>query len=244
MITVYYMIIALIVAAGVFIIFTSDKDNARKSKKRKFSEYEVAKIKEEIKSIEDKSSKDSSESYQQSIKYANTANSKCPKCSGTNVNDRIKQHKGEISGRFSGSSFFGTGSSSGSLSGKLDTHGVNKCNDCEHEWKKTEPYYPNSKSSLDMMVKRVVFYLQNVHEYNNMKYDPLDLDEKFSSLEEKKNSKKRTIDDSFNALSIFWKGYHIETLETMIDRDGGWAIDSYYKFKDEQALCELGFEKF
>lgn len=67
-------------------------------------------------------------------------NNICPKCKSTNVTDRIKRFEGEINGRSHGNYWsalsFGSGSSSGYINGKFDTNEVNKCNDCENEWKK------------------------------------------------------------------------------------------------------------
>jgi hypothetical protein len=63
-------------------------------------------------------------------KSAKLTNSHCPKCRKSNVIDKIRRVKGDISGNFK--------LGFGSVSGKIDTNSVNTCSSCGHEWIKEE----------------------------------------------------------------------------------------------------------
>ena len=141
------------------------------------SEYEAIKLK-----IDAANEKTRNSRYE----YAKLANDKCPHCKSTNVNERIKRIQGSLKGSSSGSySLFG-GSSSGYISGSLDTNEVNKCNDCQHEWKITSSHEYHFISLYDV-VERLNRTMEKIQKIINgdVKWDPNDLDEKCTSKEEK-----------------------------------------------------------
>jgi DNA-directed RNA polymerase subunit M/transcription elongation factor TFIIS len=88
------------------------------------------------------------------------SDSKCPRCGGTQVVDRIAQviGKGSVSGSFS----LGYGSVYGSSN--IDTNGVNHCSKCGHEWKK---YKNNYKWASDIITD----YLNGLMTHFEGKYD-------------------------------------------------------------------------
>jgi hypothetical protein len=73
----------------------------------------------------------------------NKHNNTCPNCDNSNeksIVDKISRvmGKGTMSGSMSGSIF----GSSGYVSGRseTDTHAINNCNECGHQWKKRKSY--------------------------------------------------------------------------------------------------------
>ena len=85
----------------------------------------------------------------------------CPKCGSNNVVDKISQLKGEINGTSFGTMSFGSGYSSGSIHGTMDTLEINKCNECSNEWKKIkysnigEPSWENKIRYLRLSIKNL-----------------------------------------------------------------------------------------
>lgn len=90
--------------------------------------------------------------------YSRNRNAECPKCGSNEVNDRIKRIQGEGESSFSGSFMFGCGSISGSGSSSIDTNEVNKCNKCEHEWKKHDYEWESERDMFEDMVFYPNFY--------------------------------------------------------------------------------------
>lgn len=82
----------------------------------------------------------------------NERNGKCPKCDSTKINDRIKRIQGSGRGSMSGSFLLGSGGFSGSSSFDMDTNEVNKCNNCEHEWKKRERNFVSENEAFGDLI--------------------------------------------------------------------------------------------
>ena len=104
--------------------------------------------------FDDKSTQKNSEGRSQSEKN----NSSCPKCNSTYINHRIKRIQGKIDGDIYGSSSLFSGSLSGSLHGKIDTNEVNKCNDCQNEWKVSDYKYTYSSRLMRDSIIRIYSY--------------------------------------------------------------------------------------
>ncbi len=185
---------------------------------------QVCIIKSEIKHVEDKLNKEYTITSEQHRKEVNDANSICPKCKSTKVNDRIKRIQGEInglsSGSFSGGLFGGSGFSSGSIHGEMDTNEVNVCNECNHEWKKVKLSNNIGISySLENRIQVLVWYCRSIIEYNNCTFDPLDAAEKFSSLEEKKAAAQKSIAMCYGKKqSEVFNGVFIETIQEIANQ--------------------------
>jgi hypothetical protein len=149
------------------------------------SPEEKEKLKAQYQVLEERLNKSYNEESEFYKKRASEKNGVCPKCKSENVNNRIKRIKGEISGSSYGSSVFGTGSSRGSLSGSVDTHEVNKCNDCQHEWQIYD-YKPTWVSIYDVIdyPTNVMRFMEKAYN-GNVEWNPNDLNETCASKEEK-----------------------------------------------------------
>ena len=167
----------------------------QQERKRKYQERK-AKITDYIKAYDHDQFNKTWEANKKHEKFAEEANSKCPKCGSTNVINRITRTKGEIHGKgefssYSSSSHFLFGSSShhsgggySEIDGELDTLPVNKCKDCGHEWQIKEPYREKEDdifSAFDYTNERL---FDKVKDYYKLKYDPDDVTEECNSLEE------------------------------------------------------------
>lgn len=141
-------------------------------------------------------------------------NGKCSKCNSTNINGRIRRIKGEIAGRSSGD---------WGLSGEIDTLGVNKCNDCGHEWKIYEgkPFYIDYGDIIGYVNTLMRF----VGKYSSGEIDwnPNDLSEKFTSKDEKIQSEiNRTIEGFWGKNTLrFSGGLSLELLQYVVDIELG-----------------------
>lgn len=146
---------------------------------------EKEKLKAQLEVLQNRLSKDYKKQESRIKKEKEKHDGICPKCKSVNVNNRIKRIQGEIKGSGSGSSFFGTGSYSGSLRGSLDTNKVNKCNDCQHEWKiyERKPYYVGIYDVIDYPTNVMCFLERTMH--GKINWNPNDLNEKFATKEEK-----------------------------------------------------------
>jgi len=92
----------------------------------------------------------------------------CPKCSSNKVVDKISQLKGEINGTSFGSMSFGSGYSSGSIHGSMDTYEINKCNDCGNEWKKVT-YNNYGETSWDQKIRFLRLSISNFIQFPDKK---------------------------------------------------------------------------
>ena len=230
--------------------FKIRKENARilAEQKRILAEQKIIFIKKEIKIIEDKCEKISIEYNKEDKERLDKMNSVCPSCKSTNVNDRIKRIEGGINGSINGfgsSSLFG-GSSylSGSINGKIDTNEVNKCNDCQHEWKKFKKTYISLEDVLNPHINRVYYTLIDSYEAKNCKFDPMDINEPYNSLEEKKTALiKKVRDNWYTKKTIeFWTGTKIEVFENIFKKySDDYKYERYNKYFDKDLLLYFGF---
>jgi len=171
---------------------------------------------QQLKALSKESAKIESKSLNEQGKRKNST---CPACSSKNVNDRIKRTQGEFKseGSISGVAALGFGVISGrsSGSGSIDTNEVNKCNDCEHEWKKGKEWnYIIDKKSLDSNFSSLLYLLQDYEELNNLIFDKDDLNETFNSLEEKKAAKLKSIKEGYRYKRVkrYFKDIPIECI--------------------------------
>ena len=191
----------------LFGIITRIKANAEKRRARLLAEaQEKRRVYQERKSMIERYLDDErsrrhqieSEKYSTRKKDADKINSKCPHCGSTDIINVIIRTKGEIHGEGSyhshGYSYFGTGlfsgNGSGRIDGEMDTYPVNKCKSCGHEWNRVEPEW---KSEDDIYCTSKGFdypehFFLQIKRYLNMKHDPYDKNEKFNSLEEKREN--------------------------------------------------------
>jgi len=177
-------------------------------------------------------------------------NGVCPICDGKNVNDRMKKHVGSISGNTSGSSWsaltFGTSELSGSVNGSSDTKPINKCNDCDHEWDKYKlTYYSDWKLKRDC-IDLVHKLLADNYKCDNCTFDPMDVDEKYMSLVDKRVALREDLKDwRFDSCKRLWNGTSIEAFVKLSEE----AFPSTYyqyvhrKYYDEEFLLSLGMVK-
>jgi hypothetical protein len=143
------------------------------------------------------------------------SNNTCPKCKSTNVIDKISRNEGHLEGSSHGSgSLFGGFSSYGHIKGDWDTNPVNKCVDCNNEWKKT--VYVNNHSHFDSEMYRLSWFCQCVDNIKNTKFDPLDLSERFETIEEKRASYKEKLDEYSKDIKLFWGDSSIELIDSIL----------------------------
>lgn len=151
-------------------------------------------------------------------------NNVCPNCSSTNTIDKISQVKGEIHGNSSSYGGFGGYSSHSKIDGEMNTHAVNKCSDCNNEWVKETPL--PFILDCDFIAMQTYFVIKSEHTSANCTFDATDPLESFSTIEEKRESLKRTRDGWIADIIGFWSGIHIETLEL------------FTKTNDRRSFCE------
>lgn len=221
------------------------KSKEQKQQERILKENKVANIKKEIKAIKEKASAIADDQRNENRKAEEKSNSVCPKCNGTNVNDRIKCQQGELNGSFSGSSWsaltFGSSESHGSIIGSLDTNEVNKCNDCQHEWKKHKHTYTYSGDIIKNRLRLVKWHLEDLSAIRNVKFDPEDIKEEYNSLEEKKTAMQNKLKNSWkkDGIKEFWSGTSLEALRYFIKEHEAYQWDNIF---DEKELISLGFK--
>lgn len=152
-------------------------------------------------SYEDRLSKEAHAEFEKEIEEAAKVNSTCPKCHSKDVINLIHRTKGELHGKIDGSSstshyggLFSSSSHShsnthGEIDGELDTHPVNKCKACGHEWQIVDPEYQgydNAFSYYDSISPTQLYH--RLDGYLTATFDPYDVKENFNSLEEKRNA--------------------------------------------------------
>jgi len=165
--------------------------------------------------------------YERSKKKAEETNSKCPKCKSLNVNNRIKQIQCDIHGSSTGFGssylFGGSSHSSSSISGKIDTNPVNKCNDCQHEWEIEKAQYYSY--SLEDIAHNACRFLRSCYEAyeEEVTFNPNDLSEKYSSLEEKKQGLISDLKNIWtaNSVKLYFSKYSIELIQYVVDSEVG-----------------------
>lgn len=149
-------------------------------------------------------------------------NDKCPHCKSTNVNNRISRIQGSLKGSSYGNySLFG-GSISGNISGSLDTNEVNKCNDCQNEWKVMCPHQYTYLTDYEVIqtLARNTQRLQNIIN-GDVKWNPDDLDETCASKEEKIQKEIKYYTDPENYVNReifeFLSGLSLETINYLVE---------------------------
>jgi hypothetical protein len=222
----------------------------KKEQEKLLAEKKVAELKSELKRIDEKCSTIGSENYKRTSAEEMERNSTCPKCKSKNVNDRIKRQQGEIKGDFEGSGWsmltFGSSHSSGRIRGKMDTNEVNKCNDCQHEWKKHKATHTWSGDVLKNEIESVRSLLDKYYEAENCKFDALDLEEKYSSLEEKKNALTKSAKEYWLHSSVkrFWEGTTLDAFNALAKKHlSSWSYEYLVKSYNEELLLSFGFKK-
>lgn len=222
----------------------------KREQERLLAEQKVIALKAELKLIDEKVSAASSENWKKGRAEEDERNTTCPKCKSKNVNDRIKRQQGEIKGDFEGSGWsmltFGSSHSSGRIRGEMDANEVNKCNDCQHEWKKHEATYTRSGDVLKNKIESVGGLLDKYYEAENCKFDALDLEEKYSSLEEKKNALTKSAKEDWrhSAVKRFWEGTTLDAFNALAKKHlSSWRYECLEKSYNEDLLLSFGFKK-
>lgn len=196
-------------------------------------------LKVQYKKLKETAEKLAAAERKENIEKRDKFNNVCPKCKSDRVNDRIKRFEGEIKGSSSGNFVLGSGYSSGKIEGKFDTTEVNKCNDCQNEWKK----YPNdvNVSGYDYIqnqlfaLKRAFYSVDNI---DKTIWDRNDIKENYKSLDEKKEAIKKDFDKNHKVeeLTKFWGGYPTEVLIQAV-KDNHYMHDyvlDYFESKEVQ----------
>lgn len=219
-----------------------EKKRQYQARKKLITDYLDVYLKEERKKTDER--------YDRDKKYAEQANSKCPKCGSKNVVNHIRRTKGEIHGNGSISGFSSHSSglfSSHSLSslngrskidGELDTLPVNKCNDCGNEWKVEEVKYGtvyNKFSTHNSTCPNQLFF--RLEEYLDMEYDSNDITEECNSLEEKR---EKYVNEISSNKYIFTE--YRTAPRYMIEYALYNSITQFY-FREETAVEKFGFDK-
>lgn len=192
------------------------KKRLREEEARKLAEKKATLLRMELQEIEKKTNTIADKERYRYREIDKRYNTICPNCRGVNVNDRIKRQQGSIEGSIHGSGssflFFGSSSISGSVHGSLDTNEVNKCNDCGHEWKKTNRTYTYCSDVYEKMCRFVIGLCSMKRDINNCNYDPLDVNEKYNSKEEKRVALIREYnkDWRWEYINRYWNGVSLE----------------------------------
>ena len=185
------------------------------------SPEEREKLKAQYQVLENRLSQEHTKSVVFYRKQSEKKNGVCPKCKSENVNNRIKRIKGEIKGNSYGSSFFGTGSSRGSLSGSIDTHEVNKCNDCQHEWQvdNYKPTWVGIYDAIDYPITVMRFLDKKL--MGKVDWNPNDLNEEYATKEEKIQGEiKSTINGFYGKRTKeLFSDLSLELLQYIVDVD-------------------------
>lgn len=215
----------------------------------------VARIKADVKLVTERAEKKSVEFNKLHNDEYEGKNNICPSCKSTNVNQRIKRQQGNINGEnYSNREGFGfltlnhsKSSSYGYIKGELDTNPVNKCNDCQHEWKVTEHKSKWSEEVIKDYIHWTIMTLKKYHDAKHCKFNPLDVNEKYSSLEEKQ---KALLLDAQNHFITKWprelfEGTTTDTFKHLIAEHCKYGSDKldYTLSHDEAVMLEIGFVK-
>jgi len=199
----------------------------------------------EIRQISSKLQKDVDDTNDYYRKTREKINSTCPACKGKNVTKRFKKFEGKINGSTHGYSSsaltFGSGYLSGSISGNFDTKEINKCNDCENEWKIAKLLYQTISDEKDNQKRLLVYYLNNYYDAENVTYDPYDVSEKYNSLEEKQTELFDIADNNptIPYLKNYFSGVHIETIKELFKNDE-FRYKMFKQYYNDEHIKNLG----
>jgi predicted Zn-ribbon and HTH transcriptional regulator len=224
------------------------KKSQEESQKKLLAEQRVIAIKSEIRHIDEKVNTILREYHESETNEYEKINGTCPKCKSTRVNDRIKRQQGSIDGYISGERSLFSGSLYGQIKGELDTNEVNKCNECGHEWKKLKVDYKWSRDIFESEFRYIIFLLKAYYEVRECKFDALDLDEKYSSFEEKKDALMKEAQSEWSwkcdRIKKFWDGISIESFNILAEKYlDSWGEKALKKYYDEKWLIFFGFKK-
>lgn len=178
-------------------------------------------------------------------------NTECPRCHSHNIVDRISRIKGEMNGSSFNSGGMFSSYGCGHINGNVDTLGINKCKDCDNEWKKEENNFNYNTLSAEFDILRYV--LRSFTTIEDCTFDPLDINENYSSLEDKKEKMLVSANSNFMTKYVkdFWEGTRIDVLNILIYHyiSTGNSLEQYKakevnKYLNEDILVEkLGFIK-
>lgn len=165
-------------------------------------------ILEYLRKYRDEQLSDAREMMRLENEAAEQRNNTCPKCGSTDTIHVMKHINGEIHGNvssYSSSSFLGYSHSNSSMKvdGHLDTFPVNKCKSCGNEWaveeiKETPDFVVDDYDKYESYLPE--FIVRRVLEYLDQTFDPYDIKEQYSSIEEKQTEflKKLSSNESLN----------------------------------------------
>lgn len=222
----------------------------KKEQERLLAEKKVLELKKELKAIEEKFSVIADKKRRENREKVEKENSVCPKCKSTNVNDRIKRHQGSIDGKFEGSGWnaltFGSSYSYGRIKGEFDTNEVNKCNDCEHEWKKTTAENVSTDDVIQSEINSIFWLLKDYKEAREVTFDALDVKEEYNSFEEKKIALTNIVNNNWRNKHIKekWQGTSLDVVYYLKQKNKWYNTNTYVICpEDEKVLLSLGFKK-
>lgn len=208
----------------------------------------LIKIKEEFQILKKRAEADSDKINETNKWWDSKTNDKCPKCGSKHVNERIKRLQGEFSGYIEGSMDGGflrgsSGYISGQSHGSIDTNEVNKCNDCQHEWKKAKSDYTYWKARLELKFNSLNWLLQSYHDAFHAKLDSNKLEETFVDDQEKRTAKILEVDssDRLKDLQTFFQGISIETIQETALKE---IWPSYWSTKETSREYDRFMEHF
>lgn len=215
-------------------------------KAKNLKDLKFQKIKEEYAILKSRADKEADLKNKEDRDATNRHNNKCPKCGSSNVNDRIKRLQGAFEGEISGERTLFGGSFYGHSSGKLDTNEVNKCNDCNNEWKKSNNDWTYWKPIMEKNFERLGWVLEGYQKALTAKIDPKDLNEKYLTDADKKEALLKDAESDWRKKDLikFFEGTSIETIKETAEREI-WSssyersdLERFYKFWDETLLKE------
>lgn len=202
-------------------------------------------LKQQFSDIDKYFDEKASQKNSEARKRCEKTNSICPKCSSKNVNHRVKRVQGKVDGNIHGSSFLFSGSLSGSLHGEMDTNEVNKCNDCQNEWKIDDYKYTHSCDLMEESISRVYHYFYWIDRSKKVEFDKNNLSEKFSSYEEKRKFEMdKALNDSWLIREIkeTWEKYPIELFEYLFKEHQKSSQNDFFNFYDPKLLENIGMK--
>lgn len=177
----------------------------------------ISLIKNDVEIIEQRAKEISSKQFDEDYERRKRINGTCS-CGSHNIVKQFKEIKGRINGSFGGS-FLGVG---GYVSGGIDTYTVNHCNDCGNEWKEYEYQYLSIDDIIKSKIYDIIYLLDEYKRCKDVKFNPLDINDKYKSLEEKKEAVYKEYNEYLNSpyrkeSYEFWEDINIITLEYLIN---------------------------
>ena len=225
----------------------ADEDFAKERERTR-----LQRIKEEFQILKKRAEEEADKINDTNKWWTDKQNDKCPKCGSKHVNERIKRIQGQfdgyIDGDFTGGFLRGSsGSIHGESHGSLDTNEVNKCNDCQHEWKKAKYDSAWWRARMELNFDRLVWLLKEYHDAFHAKLDPNNLQETYVEEQEKRTAKILEVDTGSRLKDIqkFFKDISIETIKETAAKEiwpPFWSSDK--KSRDFQKFEEHFKDKY